>query len=133
MTAGFSKADVRDASRALGLRTWDKPAAACLASRIPHGTPVSVGLLSTIDRAEAALKALGFADVRVRHYGETARIEVGVDELAPGDRANGLRSSRRSTESAIATSRSTSKASAPGTSTPASMSAETTVWVFQPT
>ena len=82
VTAGFSKLDVRDASRSLGLRTWDKPAAACLASRIPHGTPVSVGLLSTIDRAEAALKALGFADVRVRHYGETARIEVGIDELA---------------------------------------------------
>lgn len=82
VAAGFSKADVRAASRVLGLRTWDKPAAACLASRIPHGTPVSVGLLTTIDRAEAALKRLGFRDVRVRHYGETARIELGVDELA---------------------------------------------------
>ena len=82
VTAGFSKGDVRAASRALGLRTWDKPAAACLASRIPHGTPVSIGLLSTIDRAEAALKRLGFRHVRVRHYGETARIEIGVDELA---------------------------------------------------
>ena len=81
VAAGFSKDDVRAASRVLGLRTWDKPAAACLASRIPHGTPVSVGLLSTIDRAEAALKRLGFRDVRVRHYGETARIEIGVDEL----------------------------------------------------
>jgi len=82
VAAGFSKADVRAASRGLGLRTWDKPAAACLASRIPHGTPVSVGLLSSIDRAEAAMKQLGFRDVRVRHYGETARIELGVDELA---------------------------------------------------
>jgi uncharacterized protein len=81
VAAGFSKDDVRAASRVLGLRTWDKPAAACLASRIPHGTPVSVGLLSTIDRAEAALKRLGFRNVRVRHYGETARIEIGVDEL----------------------------------------------------
>lgn len=81
VTAGFSKAEVRAVSRTLGLRTWDKPAAACLASRIPTGTPVSVGLLTTIDRAEAALKALGFVDVRVRHYGETARIEVGVDEF----------------------------------------------------
>ena len=82
VTAGFSKADVRAVSRELGLRTWDKPAAACLASRIPSGTPVTVGLLTTIDRAEAALKALGFVELRVRHYGETARIEVGVDELA---------------------------------------------------
>jgi uncharacterized protein len=81
VAAGFSKAEVRAASKELGLRTWDKPAAACLASRIPHGTPVSVGLLSTIDRAEAALKRLGFRDVRVRHYGETARIELGIDEL----------------------------------------------------
>lgn len=79
--AGFSKADVRAASRAMGLRTWDKPAAACLASRIPTGTPVSVSLLSAIDRAEAAVKHLGFDDVRVRHYGDTARIEVGVAEL----------------------------------------------------
>ncbi len=81
VTAGFSKADVRAASRQLGLRTWDKPAAACLASRIPTGTPVTVGLLTTIDRAEATLKALGFVELRVRHYGDTARIEVGVDEL----------------------------------------------------
>jgi uncharacterized protein len=82
VAAGFSKAEVRDASRALGLRTWDKPAAACLASRIPTGTAVTVAILSAVDRAEAALKTLGFHDVRVRHYGDTARIEVGVDELA---------------------------------------------------
>ena len=81
VTAGFTKADVREASRRLGLRTWDKPAAACLASRIPTGTPVSVSLLGVIDRAEAALKALGLVQVRVRHYGETARIEVGLDEI----------------------------------------------------
>jgi uncharacterized protein len=80
--AGFTKADVRAASRRLGLRTWDKPAAACLASRIPYGTEVTVPVLSRIDRAEAALHALGFAAVRVRHYDDTARIEVPLDELA---------------------------------------------------
>jgi uncharacterized protein len=79
--AGFSKADVRAASRHLGLRTWDKPAAACLASRIPYGTEVSVGILSRVDRAEAALHRLGFAQVRVRHYDDTARIEVELDDL----------------------------------------------------
>jgi len=81
VTAGFTKAEVRHASRLLGLRTWDKPAAACLASRVPAGTPVTVGILSRVDRAEAHLKGLGFRDVRVRHYDDTARIEVGVDEL----------------------------------------------------
>ena len=80
--AGFTKADVRSASQHLGLRTWDKPAAACLASRIPYGTEVSVGILSGVDRAEAALHRLGFAQVRVRHYGNTARIEVEPDDLA---------------------------------------------------
>jgi pyridinium-3,5-biscarboxylic acid mononucleotide sulfurtransferase len=82
VAAGFTKADVRAASRALGLRTWDKPAAACLASRIPYGTTVSVGILGRIDRAEAALHRLGFRQVRVRHYDDTARIEVDVDELS---------------------------------------------------
>ena len=81
VTAGFTKADVRAASLALGLRTWDKPAAACLASRVPYGTEVTVGLLSQVDRAEAALKRLGFAELRVRHYGDTARIEVPLDRL----------------------------------------------------
>jgi uncharacterized protein len=80
--AGFSKVEIREMSRRLGLRTWDKPAAACLASRIPYGTEVSVGILSRVDRAEAALHRLGFAQVRVRHYGETARIEVDLDDLA---------------------------------------------------
>lgn len=74
--AGFTKADVRAASLALGLRTWDKPAAPCLASRLPYGTPVSIPLLTKVERAEAALHHLGFDDLRVRHYGDTARIEV---------------------------------------------------------
>lgn len=80
--AGFTKADVRDWSRRLGLRTWDKPAAACLASRLPYGTPVTLGRLSAVERAEAGLRRLGFPAVRVRHYGETARLEVPVDRLA---------------------------------------------------
>jgi uncharacterized protein len=80
--AGFSKADVRDWSRRLGLRTWDKPAAACLASRLPYGTPVTLGRLAGVERAEAGLHALGFREVRVRHYGDTARLEVPLDRLA---------------------------------------------------
>jgi uncharacterized protein len=79
--AGFTKDDVRAWSRRLGLRTWNKPAAACLASRVPYGTEVSVPVLSRIDRAESALRRLGFAAVRVRHYERTARIEVPVADL----------------------------------------------------
>jgi uncharacterized protein len=82
--AGFSKADLREASRRLGLRTWDKPAAACLASRVPYGTPVTLGILSSVAAAESALRRLGFRQLRVRHYGELARIEF---ELADLDRA----------------------------------------------
>lgn len=81
VVAGFTKADIRAASQALGLRTWDKPAMACLASRIPYGTEVSVSLLSRLDRAESALRALGFRQVRVRHYDQTARLEVPLDDL----------------------------------------------------
>ena len=80
--AGYSKADVRAESALLGLRTWDKPAAACLASRVPYGTPVTVGVLSSVARAESALRALGFAQLRVRHYGDLARIEVDQADLA---------------------------------------------------
>lgn len=79
--AGFTKAMVRTASRERGLRTWDKPAAACLASRVPYGTSVSVALLDRVGRAEAALRRLGFAEVRVRHYDATARVEVPIDRL----------------------------------------------------
>ena len=79
--AGFTKDDVRAASRDLGLRTWDKPAAACLASRVPYGTPVTIGVLGQVERAEAGLRALGFPELRVRHYGKVARIELPVDVL----------------------------------------------------
>jgi len=79
--AGFTKADVRAWSRALGLRTWDKPAAACLASRVPYGTPVTLGTLRSVAEAESALRALGIGQLRVRHYGDTARIEVVAEDL----------------------------------------------------
>lgn len=79
--AGFTKIEVRAASRQLELRTWDKPAAACLASRLPYGTPVTMGRLAQVERAEAALHRLGFRDVRVRHYGDVARLELPVNDL----------------------------------------------------
>jgi uncharacterized protein len=79
--AGFTKADVRAWSQRLGLRTWDKPAAACLASRVPYGTTVSVEVLGRVERAERLLHALGFRELRVRHYGDAARLEVPVEAL----------------------------------------------------
>lgn len=80
--AGLAKADVRKLSRALGLRTWDKPAAACLASRVPYGTAVTLGVLTSVARAESGLRALGFRQLRVRHYGDLARIELDGDDIA---------------------------------------------------
>lgn len=79
--AGFTKAMIREASRRLGLRTAEKPAAPCLASRVPYGTAVTVDLLGRVERAERGLRALGFAEVRVRHDGTTARVEVPLDRL----------------------------------------------------
>ncbi len=80
--AGFTKEDIRHWSRRLGLRTWDKPAAACLASRLPYGTPVTLGRLAEVEAAEAALHALGFGQLRVRHHGDAARLEVEPHALA---------------------------------------------------
>lgn len=80
--AGFTKAMVREWSRRLGLRTWDKPAAACLSSRVPYGTPVTLGTLRSVTEAESGLRSLGFRQLRVRHYGDTARIEVPEEDLA---------------------------------------------------
>jgi uncharacterized protein len=74
--AGLTKAEVRVLSREMGLPTWDKPALACLSSRIPHGTPISLQALSQVDRAESYLRKLGVGQVRVRHHGRVARIEV---------------------------------------------------------
>ncbi|MEO7398244.1 MAG: TIGR00268 family protein, partial [Ilumatobacteraceae bacterium] len=81
VTAGLTKNDIRELSRRAGLRTADKPAAACLASRIPYGTEVTVGLLGRIDRAEATLRQIGLGQLRVRHYGDTARLEVDLADL----------------------------------------------------
>jgi uncharacterized protein len=80
--AGFTKMMIREVSRELGLRTWDKPAAACLASRVPYGTMVTVSVLSRVERAEAALHSLGFIELRVRHYDDTARLEIPVSQLS---------------------------------------------------
>lgn len=79
--AGLTKHDVRMVSHLLGLPTWDRPAAACLSSRLPYGTPVTMGRLGQVGGAEAALRALGFAELRVRHYDDTARIEVPLADL----------------------------------------------------
>lgn len=80
--AGFTKADVRAASRHLGLRTWDKPAAPCLSSRLPYGTPVTLGRLRSVEIAEAGLRELGFEELRVRHHGRRARVELPLHRLA---------------------------------------------------
>jgi pyridinium-3,5-biscarboxylic acid mononucleotide sulfurtransferase len=80
--AGLTKADVRTLSRELGLPTWDLPASPCLSSRIPFGTPVTNEALRRIERAEEALRGLGFRELRVRHLGATARIEIGVEEMS---------------------------------------------------
>ena len=74
--AKLNKSEVRQLSREMGLPTWDKPALACLSSRIPHGTPITLQSLTQVDRAESFLKRLGVRQVRVRHHGDTARIEV---------------------------------------------------------
>ena len=81
LEAGMAKSDIRAAARTLGLSNWNKPSFACLSSRIPHGTQVTVAALSQIEAAEQALKALGFIQVRVRHHGDVARIEVGPAEI----------------------------------------------------
>jgi pyridinium-3,5-biscarboxylic acid mononucleotide sulfurtransferase len=82
LEAGMHKAEIRAAARGLGLPNWNKPSFACLSSRIPHGTEVTVEALKQIEVAEAAIKALGFAQVRVRHHGDIARIEVEPEEMA---------------------------------------------------
>jgi pyridinium-3,5-biscarboxylic acid mononucleotide sulfurtransferase len=82
LEAGMGKADIRAAARRVGLPNWNKPSFACLSSRIPHGTEVTVEALRQIEAAEAAIKALGFTQVRVRHHGDVARIEVEPAEIS---------------------------------------------------
>lgn len=76
LEAGFTKENIRKLSKSLGLATWDKPALACLASRIPYGTKISQQLLERINKAERHLKEMGFKQVRLRHYNGLCRIEV---------------------------------------------------------
>lgn len=80
--AGYAKADVRALAKALGLSTWDKPAAACLSSRVPYGEPITVERLARIDAAEALLHREGYRQVRVRDHGTLARIELPAEELS---------------------------------------------------
>jgi uncharacterized protein len=76
LDVGLTKAEIRELARQLGLPNWDKPAAACMSSRIPYGTPITLQMLSQIEQAEQALKEIGLCQVRVRHHGQIARIEV---------------------------------------------------------
>jgi len=82
LEAGLSKQDIRELARAAGLRLWDKPASACLASRIEYGRPVTAEALLQVEQAEDALRNLGFRQFRVRHHGEIARIEIAPEEMA---------------------------------------------------
>jgi pyridinium-3,5-biscarboxylic acid mononucleotide sulfurtransferase len=79
--AQFTKQDVRDLAQAIGIPNWDKPSAACLSSRIPHGTPVTIQLLSQVEQAELIIHGLGIRQARVRHHGEIARLEVPPDDF----------------------------------------------------
>ena len=96
--AGLTKAEIRGLSHSMGLSTWDKPALACLASRFPHGTPITLELLERISQAEDSLHRLGLKQVRVRHHDGIARIEVSVEEmpllLEPENRAAAINSLR---------------------------------------
>ncbi|HEX9068881.1 MAG TPA: ATP-dependent sacrificial sulfur transferase LarE [Ktedonobacterales bacterium] len=79
--AELTKDDIRALARSFGLSVWDKPSLACYSSRIPYGTPVTIETLTRIGTAERALRRLGFRQVRVRHHGDVARIEVDPAEL----------------------------------------------------
>ena len=80
--AGLSKADIRELAHRAGLRVWDKPASACLSSRIEYGRTVTREALAAVEKAEEALRQLGFRQFRVRHHGEIARIEIAREEMA---------------------------------------------------
>jgi uncharacterized protein len=81
MEAGLRKAEIRELSRRAGLPTWDRPASACLASRVPYGTPVTIETVKTVERGEEAVKTLGFRQFRVRYHGELVRLEFAKEEL----------------------------------------------------
>jgi uncharacterized protein len=81
LEAGLTKQEIRELARNAGLRVWDKPASACLSSRIEYGRPVTREALSAVEQGEDALRALGFRQVRARHHGEMVRIEISREEL----------------------------------------------------
>lgn len=81
LEAGLTKAEIREESRRLGLPTWDRPSAPCLASRLPYGLEVTSERLRQVEAAEAAVRALGFREFRVRHHGDAARLELAPAEL----------------------------------------------------
>ncbi len=81
MEAGLTKAEIRELSRRAGLPTWDRPASACLASRVPYGTPVTIETVKTVERGEEEVKTLGFRQFRVRYHGELVRLEFAKEEL----------------------------------------------------
>jgi uncharacterized protein len=86
---GFTKGDIRDLSRARGIPTWSQPSSPCLSSRLPYGTPVTVSRLSAVEHAERALRELGVTgNLRVRHHGETARVEMDLAQLEHWQRTN---------------------------------------------
>ena len=82
LDAGLTKNEIRELARQAGLRIWDKPASACLSSRVEYGRPVTRETLAAVEKGEDALHALGFRQVRVRHHGEIVRIEIAREELA---------------------------------------------------
>ncbi len=82
LEAGLTKQEIRELARNANLRVWDKPASACLSSRIEYGRPVTREALSTVEQGEDAIRALGFRQFRVRHHGEIVRIEIAGDELS---------------------------------------------------
>ncbi len=79
--AGLTKAEIRELSRLSGLPTWDRPASACLSSRIPYGTPVTPKTVKTVEQGEEAIRALGFRQFRVRFHGELVRLEIAREEM----------------------------------------------------
>lgn len=81
LESGITKDEIRDLARGYGLPNWDKPAAACLASRVPYGTMITIPILGQIERSELVLQQLGFHQLRVRHHDKIARIEIEADEF----------------------------------------------------
>jgi uncharacterized protein len=82
LEAGLTKAEIRELARAASLRIWDKPASACLSSRVEYGREVTPEVLAIVEQGEDALRALGFRQFRVRHHGETVRMEIAPEEMA---------------------------------------------------